>query len=212
MKKEKGSLTIEASVALVVFMFFILAFLTIGRYVRVQNRVKHSLNQTAISMSLRNFQYVQVEGMEKALVGTKASDIAQIVGYFSADLASDITTTLKSPYTTTMSSLSGSSSGSWSSEDLKAEVLRVFAYYYIGGDYSQWKSKSFEQVKAELEENGLEDIEISSGQEGQASLVSGKKLNVQITYRVNAGVSFYSFFGRENGPKFTDSITIVMMK
>ena len=53
-KRESGSITIEATIALTIFMIFFLAIIGIGQYFAVQQAVKHSVNQTALSISADN--------------------------------------------------------------------------------------------------------------------------------------------------------------
>lgn len=53
-KEKRGSITIEATLALTFFMFFMLTFLSFGKYYQVQTKVKHALNETALTMSFDN--------------------------------------------------------------------------------------------------------------------------------------------------------------
>ena len=212
MKNEKGSLTIEASVALVVFMFFILAFLTIGRYTRIQNQVKHSLDQAAITMSMRNYQLTQIDKAKKSLLGTNSAGLSQIIGFFDPNLAKSFSEDNGTPYTQSIESMDKTKSNAWSSTGLKTEIMRLFAYYYVGGNYSDWENASYEQVTEKLKKSGMVIEKVSDGSKDDAEFVSGNKLTVEISYRINAGVSFYSFFGKNNSPRFTDSITVVLMR
>ena len=212
MKNNRGSITIEASIALVVFMMFILAFLTIGKYSEIQNRVKHSLNQTAITLSLVNNQYSQFAKTQKSLSGITANELAEIVGYFDEKAGNAIASSLHSPYTGSISDITGKSkSNSWTEADLQTEILRYFAYYYIGGDISKYKAMSKSEIESLLGKNGLKDIKISSG-DPNGKIISSKILYIEFKYSPDAGISAYSFFGRDKGPEFTDSVKLVLMK
>lgn len=54
-RDEKGSLVVEASLALTAFMFFILFFLSFGRIYRAQEVVSHATFQTAQTMAVESF-------------------------------------------------------------------------------------------------------------------------------------------------------------
>ena len=79
MYKNKGSLTIEASLVLFVFVFAFLFFMSFAKYSAVQNKVKHSLNQTAISMSARNNQLVQLSKILNKAAGLSTEKLAEWV-------------------------------------------------------------------------------------------------------------------------------------
>lgn len=55
MKKNKGALTIEASVVLTLFTFFVLFFLGFGRVYRAQSTVSHATLQAADAISTESF-------------------------------------------------------------------------------------------------------------------------------------------------------------
>ena len=55
MRNEKGSLTVEASIALVVFIFFIMFFLGFNSVYRAQGMVSHAVLQTSQSLAISSF-------------------------------------------------------------------------------------------------------------------------------------------------------------
>lgn len=65
-KREKGSLTVEASLVLTFFIFVIMLFLSFGRVFRAQNYVSHALMQT--TQAIAQDYYI----MEKAQNVTRA--------------------------------------------------------------------------------------------------------------------------------------------
>lgn len=77
MKKTRGSLTIEATLALFFFIMVFLMFHSIGRYVTYQSRVKHALSQTAVELSMQNRYNAHRNDNFKNLVGTNPNDIIQ---------------------------------------------------------------------------------------------------------------------------------------
>lgn len=82
MKKDsKGYLTIEATISLIVFLFFMMFIMNFGHIYRVQNVVMHSALQTGKMLSFNSFSYDQtstVDGIADLLqlfVGKNDSEI-----------------------------------------------------------------------------------------------------------------------------------------
>ena len=54
MKRNEGSITIEASIGFTVFLLVFFAIQSIGQYASIQEKVKHCVNQTALTVSYDN--------------------------------------------------------------------------------------------------------------------------------------------------------------
>lgn len=64
MKKEKGYLTVEATLTLTAFLSFILFIMNMGQVYRAQNYVTHGLLQTGKALAFESYQYKKASGME----------------------------------------------------------------------------------------------------------------------------------------------------
>lgn len=221
MKKEKGSLTIEASLTLVIFLFFFMFFLTFAKYSTVQNKVKHCLNQTAISMSARNNQLVKLSKALDKASGMSTQDISEILNTFGAENAFGIEL---SPYTTLIDTISENKETSWSGDEMKKEIIRFFAYYYIGLPFNESGTYTYDEIKNMLGNAGITDIEITGGNkeitklesDGTLTLknpfVNKNELTIIIKYKIKTGMSFGSFFGIGDDIEFTDSVSAKLMR
>ena len=76
MDREKGNLTIEASLVLTMFTFFILFFFSFGQLYKVQNIVSHATVKTAEAISIDSYFR---EAVGETNVGKAASFICDIV-------------------------------------------------------------------------------------------------------------------------------------
>lgn len=233
MKKDKGSLTIEASLVLFIFVLALLFFMSFAKYSAVQNKVKHSLNQTAISMSLRNYQLSHFWKITKSTFGIDQdvlAYIAEIIDAFSSDYNKSKDTLVKTlgyPYTDTYTDINHNVSPQWSEENMKLEVMRFFAHYYLDDDKFSFKNTdgmSYDEIKERLDQAGLADVEIIGGIEKTVELdkkgdltmtnhfVKGKELTIKIKYKIRTGMSFGSIFGFDSEPEFEDSISAKLFK
>lgn len=76
MLRQKGSLTVEASIALTTFIFFILLFYSFGRVYRAQNLVSHATIQTAEALAVESYFRETVSASD---LGAVVSLIGRIV-------------------------------------------------------------------------------------------------------------------------------------
>ena len=247
-KGENGSYTIEAAFTLTIFLFFMMTFLAFGRYTAVQNDVKHSLNQAVITMSEVNLERVRNDKYWSSLMGTNKQEMYDFISLLSEDLGNQFWDANKKniPYTSTTSVTSHYTRTKWENEDLKLEVIRYFAYYYLADvDYSPM-DKDYDKICDDLKKCGLEILEISSvtkengsayfSEENQKNnkvtytgpdstitqqdgnitksntFVDGKKITVNIKYKIKTGFSFHKLFGIVETPEFQDSVTFVLME
>lgn len=208
MKKDNGSLTLEASIVLFIFLVFFLFFLSFAKYSAVQNKVKHSLNQTAISMSLRNNQLVKIANIINNAAGISQNNIAEWMKYFTNN--NELSIKLGTPYTLKAEDKTGKEDNIWNDNDLKREVIRMFAYYYIDLSFSDSDRLSYEDIQKKLSQAGLMEVEITGGNNGM--FLDKNELSIVITYKIKTGLSFHSIFGITDDMKFTDSICTVLME
>lgn len=227
MKKENGSLVIEASIAMVTFLFMFLAFLTIARYNTYQNRVKHALDQTAVQMSARNFTLSEMQVVASAFTGVPPSEIAKNVGKISKLAENTITGIGEQgggrnvPYT----------DAAWTRDELQREVLRMFTSQYLDDlTFEETAGKTNTDLINELTENGItinldkeegiygENQTGGGGGIGGTEFISESKsgnhseLTITIDYEIDTGLSFHGFFGIDTDPKFKDSVKITLME
>lgn len=82
MKKDsKGYLTIEATISLIIFLFFMMFIMNFGHIYRVQNIVTHGVLQTGKMLSFNSFSYDQIsttDGIIDLLKLFAGSDDAEI--------------------------------------------------------------------------------------------------------------------------------------
>ncbi len=222
MKRENGSLTVEASLVLFVFLFFFLFFMSFAKYSAVQNKVKHSLNQTAISMSARNNQLVMLSKVMDKAVGISTDNIAEWIAAFGQ--SSSVSTKLGVPYTSSTTDIAKDTTAVWNDNDMKREIIRFFAYYYIDLSFKDSENMSYDDVCKKLSQAGLTDVEIKGGNSDITQKNSYGKvttynqfiykndLTIVITYKIKTGMSFHSIFGLTDDMEFTDSISAKLMK
>ena len=229
MRKNNGSMTIEASIVLFLFIFAFLFFMSFAKYSQVQNKVKHSLNQTVISMSARNNQIVQLSNVIKNAIGIDASTISEwnanineILKAFDKETHIDISGL--TPYTSSTSYYNGDSASNWDTEHMKREIIRFFAYYYIDLPFKSSDKMTYDEIVKKLYSAGLEDVDITGGntetekvdEKGivtrKNSFVNGNTLSITIKYKIRTGFSFGSIFGFDDDIEFSDSISVNIMK
>ncbi len=214
MDRQKGSLTIEATIGMVMFFIVFIAFSSLGHYTEVQNKVRHSLNQMAVSMSARNFQLSKLHEALESATGVNLSDVSEIIGWFSISDPDDMTGSGKKfdlPYTTESTyPVDKTKYNAWSKGDLKCEAARMFAYYYMDLSFKDSKKLSYSQIKAKIEEKGIKDFEMEGCGTGGAWMEDGN-LCVQVTYGIDTPISFDTLFGDGKFLKFTNQVTMKLM-
>ena len=67
-KKERGSLTIEASIAFVIFMFLVIFFLNFGKMYIAQNVIGHATLQTAKNLSVQTIYSDAATGSKTGII------------------------------------------------------------------------------------------------------------------------------------------------
>ena len=218
--KEKGSLTIEATIALVVFMILFIIFLTFGSYVRLQNEVKHSLDQTALTMSMSNSLKARYRHLEE-LTGIKGTDIAGIVRHFDQNAAQNVNRFFGEPYTT--GRIAGSTGQSKTSvsgisnDDIKKDIKKYFVYYL----YPEMSMDDIEKADQDelIRKKGIENFEISAKEKTDKltgavtnDFIDGTKLTINLKYDIGMNKSLLRFFSINEGPEFNESITITLAR
>lgn len=220
MKKEKGSLTVEASVALFVFLFFFLLLISLEQYSRIQNQVKHSLNQTVQTMSLINSKNVKQEEMRKSVFAIDGAKLAGYIACFDQEKAQEFNSFCNLPYTAAVASNTGKSTeqkSAYNNEDMEKEIKKYFVYYMA-------PEKSMKQIESSdldalLAEKGVTNLQItpevttdSTTNQTKEEYVSGNVLTVNLSYEIKAPFSKFSLFGVNGSPTFSESIKFVLMK
>lgn len=215
----KGSLTVEASVALVFFMMFMLAFLSICRYCTYQNKVKHCVNQTAIDMCVRNNMLRQLSTIEESLLGTSLDEIAGFLGDGNDDIENGLGLIGDETPNFLSSIVRNGTYSRWSNKELRVEILRFFASNYLGTDFDKIE-KDEEYIKNELAKHGIKEIKIEEGfedKDGKKSFFKKDSKNdngmicFKVTYKIDTGMNFQSFFGIDVEPEFYEAIKIPLM-
>lgn len=89
LKKEKGSLTAEAAIVLVIFIFGYISIITIGSFIRAQMIIQYSITQAAKDISA--YCYL----VSKTGVLDDSKDLSQEAGAFKKDTDTVIDTVVK---------------------------------------------------------------------------------------------------------------------
>lgn len=82
MNRSKGSLTIEASIALTAFMFLVVTILSFSRIYRAQNLIAHATLQTSQSLAIESYYRETVSGGDTA---ESISKLIKFAGFFGWD-------------------------------------------------------------------------------------------------------------------------------
>lgn len=80
-KRSDGSLTVEASLVLIFFVFVVMLFLSFGRVYRAQNYVSHALMQT--TQAIAQDYYVYDKAVSGTAIGSTASSIYNLLSAIS---------------------------------------------------------------------------------------------------------------------------------
>lgn len=235
---EPGSFTIEAILTLVIFVFAIMLFLTFGRYFSRQNRVKHALNECALTMSARNYQISSINDVIDTLVGVDGEDVDNIVTDLNSFLSAihEIAGVEYHPIETNLAPYSNKNNGlypvydpkkkawvtskdlTWTDAAIKDEISRYFAYYYIADiEFDELKNEGYDEIKKRLVKYGIKDFTIKGAikkssdlTDPEVNILSRSDLNIEITYKIDTGMNFLSIFNL-NEPQFTDSVTMPLL-
>ncbi len=217
MDKQKGSLTIEATFAMMFFFIIFLAFTTVAEYTETQNLVRHSLDQMALSMSAKNYQYSQVHAIVESGTGIKASDISEVVGWFNFTDVDDmygLGKTFRLPYSDESKAVDKTKYTVWSDAQMLRDAARMFAYYYCDLSFSASNSMSYDDIVNHIQDNtNLKDVKFTGcGGSKSDEIMDDGTLNVAITYSIKAGISFDTVMLQKDNPwKFTNQVSMKLM-
>ncbi len=219
MKKTEGSFTIEATLSLFFFIMMMLLFQSIARYVTYQSKIKHSLNQTALEMSVRNYTLSEIGKDIVNLFGTGTSmqEISELLNKMYLSREAKNIAKEGAPY----------SSGQWDNKDIEMEALRYLASEYLNISLDDVSKYDKEKILKEFETNNIKQLKISGGFSGsylkktEKSKVNKKmasvtgdvyELYIIVEYRVNTGLNLLPIFGGAIEPSFKDSVKIPLMQ
>jgi len=162
MTKDRGSLTIEASLALTAFIFFIMMFLGFNTVYRVQGVVSHAALQASQSLAINSFMRETVGS------GKTVKSIENIASFAEFFLGSDMT------FDDGFESL-GSDNINLSSQ-IKTQFVYAIASNEIDAD---------NKLKKLGVKNGLQGISFSE------SKVENSKIYIRVKYTVELPYNFF---------------------
>lgn len=162
MRNEKGSLTVEASIALVVFIFFIMFFLGFNSVYRAQGMVSHAVLQTSQSLAISSF-------LRETVSSEKTVSNAQSLLKF-------VETISKKQFSFDDGFQSLGASGINQEEQIRKQFVYAIADSEVGADAA---------LKAVGVKNGLSGIDFSD------SIVRDSKIYVCARYTVELPFSFF---------------------
>ena len=84
MKKENGIITIEASLAIALFMFMIMFILSFGNVYRAQNIVSHATLQTSQGLAVESY-FRETLSDDSSKIGSVLFFVNEILGAFGVD-------------------------------------------------------------------------------------------------------------------------------
>lgn len=160
LKSEKGSVTIEASICLTIFVFFIMSFLSFGQIFSVQNKIDHAVNETAKNASVDSF-------WRKKFNGTQLQQNLQDIQALIKNFDSNYSTSTKY---TTYSQLNDE-------DKLTDEIESQFVYFLSGGD----KNADLDKL---MKKNNISSLEFKD-----VSLDDGV-LSISLEYTVKPQFAF----------------------
>ena len=231
---EKGSLTIETTLAFVTFMLLFFTFLSFGQYTKTQNAVKHSLNQTVLTMSMVNNQRNQIWKLVNSGTGISAGDITNFVAMFDQGAAQDVAAFLGDPYSAEAENFGKEKFQEYKPTQLEKDALKYFTYYMCT-DKSWDEINSVQIADDKINDNPLTDMlkqhniqEFKFNTPEETILATGEKstnyirkqgnsstITMSVTYTINAPFAFTSLFVSDSetskGLQFTDSQTFVLI-
>lgn len=86
MESKKGSLTIEASIALTAFMFIVVTILSFATVYRAQSIVSHATLQTSQSLAVESYYRETISKADSADLASKLIKFAGFLGFNTAGL------------------------------------------------------------------------------------------------------------------------------
>ena len=168
MKKEKGSITIEASLALTFFMFFILTFISLGVQFKIQSAVKHAVNQSAQTLSISNKWQEVIAGMS---VPELVNSVGELITEIDPDLGAQWV-----EFTSDMQSFEN-----YSEAELQKELKKYIVYYLTGVETDDESTMNSELNKLQILEMDLDGTKIDGG-----------NIEIKVKYKVYSKISFWA--------------------
>lgn len=162
MESKKGSLTIEASIALTAFMFIVVTILSFATVYRAQSIVSHATLQTSQSLAVESYYRETISKADSADLASKLIKFAGFLGFNTAGLDD------------------GYASLGDSGTDFYGIVRETFAYA-IAGDVDT-ADRILEDAGIP---GGLDGIDFSY------SSVSGGDIIINVQYEVKLPFSFF---------------------
>lgn len=83
-KNDRGYMTVEATISLTAFLFFMMFIMNMGTIYQTQNYVVHGLTQTGKFLSYKNYEYKNRNDFENTYI-----IFAKSFGSFGSDMISD---------------------------------------------------------------------------------------------------------------------------
>lgn len=207
-KRIRGSVTIEASIALTFFMFFILTFLSFGSYYKAQNAMKHSLNQAAKTIALEhqwsetvdNLPFNFSDEIEKVIATSKQTNVPtpKTVGSAVATLlvktgAGDADALSESTSLAVLSALSAAEALRTNAEVSK--TVKPYMAYYLTGEKPENEAKADEMFAS----MGIYDVKILNATVDK----DNKLITFSVSYTIHTGLSFFA-----DDLEFSEAISI----
>lgn len=175
MKKEKGSITIEASIVLTLFIFFILTFVGFGDYFRVQNAMKHSINQTAITF----YHDSELKAMLSDLPGVDIiSGVGDIIGSIAEKIGSKDAQAVKDSW------------DSWAGNVTKYDN-NVFLYNSVKKMITYYLTGTLTDNSSEMD-TALEKMRIYNLKINETQLSDDKSyIEIKVSYEIKPKLAFW---------------------
>ena len=167
MKKNKGSLVIEASIAMTAFLFMVLFFLNFAQVYQAQSFIAHEAFQTSQTLAVESFTREKVGGSGTLEAVTKVADFyASITGSKGARGATD----------------SYRSLGTVS--DLNAIVREEFVNSYVTEPERQ-----SDDLDTKLKRLGIKDG--LAGLDFSGTTIKDSMIEIHVSYKVQLKFSFF---------------------
>ena len=201
MKKERGSLTIEASFSLVFFIIIMLTFMTFARLTTIQNKVKHSLNQAAITLSARNVVLCNIGANMKYILGKNFTDFDTLLKKFDESNIKDPDGKAEGDFRTVVASWGAPySDGTWGDDDLRYEVLKSFVAQYFCISYEDVEDNATLQ-------NALKEYKSTYNVSSLKGLSRSQKEAILTEVLKQTGLKEFKVEGGHEGGKFISEAT-----
>ncbi len=167
MKTEKGMVTLEACVALLLFMIIMLLMYGLFPMYMAQSATAHALLQTSQSLALDNYAAKQVgEGKILGEDGVKDVMVLLVGDFLNIIPESDSGFATNKEFTE-------------KTDNVPEIAKKRFVSYLVGDDSSEAETKADEMLKLLRVEGGLSGLDFSD------SKVEGEDLKIILKYKLN---------------------------